>query len=327
MKISFIAWARYHRRSEILAQHFGASLHYVYHGQQGNMFQSPFRYLVQTWQTWRILVAERPDIIFVQNPPIFSVLVAFLYGRLHGARYIIDSHTGAFLSRRWRWSVGLHRWLSKAALTTLIHNTRQEALVANWGCRYHVVSFTPGNYPTGEPFSLNARFNVAVISTFEADEPLAAIFQAADCMPDVAFYVTGDPKNLALSLLQRKPENCHLTGFLTYEQYIGLLRGVDTVMDLTTRDHTLLMGGFEAVSLGKPLIVSDWPVLREYFCLGALHIRNTVEGVSNGVRRAQDEQAELQRDILVLRERLDVEWERNFAALKSLLQQSERKVA
>ena len=74
-KITFIVWARYHRRSELLAQHFGATIHYVYHGQMGQLSQAPGRYLVQAWQTWRILRQERPDVIFVQNPPIFAVLV------------------------------------------------------------------------------------------------------------------------------------------------------------------------------------------------------------------------------------------------------------
>ena len=61
-----------------------------------------------------------------------------------------------------------------------------------------------------------------------------------------------------------KPDNCHLTGYIPYEQYVGLMRQVDTVIDLTDRDHTLLLGAFEAVSLGTPLIISDWPILREY---------------------------------------------------------------
>lgn len=72
--------------------------------------------------------------------------------------------------------------------------------------------------------------------------------------------------------------NCRLTGYLPYDRYVGLLRGVDVILDLTSQDHTLLMGAFEAVSLGTPLIVSDWPILRDYFSLGTVHVPNTVEG-------------------------------------------------
>jgi len=69
------------------------------------MWQMPVRYLVQTWQTWRILHREKPDIIFIQNPPIFAVLAVSLYTLFFGGRYVIDSHTGAFLDPHWRWSL------------------------------------------------------------------------------------------------------------------------------------------------------------------------------------------------------------------------------
>jgi hypothetical protein len=92
-------------------------------------------------------------------------------------------------------------------------------------------------------------------------------------------------------------------------------------MDLTTRDHTLLSGAFEAVSIGTPLIVSDWPILRDYFSLGTVHVPNTVPGICEGVQRAQREQPALRQGILQLREKLEVEWKQEFAELCRLLQQ------
>ena len=100
---------------------------------------------------------------------------------------------------------------------------------------------------------------------------------------------------------------------------MGLLRGADVVIDLTTHDHTLLLGAFEAVSLCTPLIISDWPVLRDYFPIGTVHVANTVEGVCEGVRRAQREHAALRQDILHLREKLYAEWHHKFTELQRLL--------
>jgi hypothetical protein len=145
------------------------------------------------------------------------------------------------------------------------------------------------------------------------------VFDAARRLPDVVFYVTGNPNNAAPQLLAKKPHNCHLTGYLPYGQYIGLLRGSGAVIDLTTRNHTLLMGAFEAISLGTPLIVSNWPILKSYFSKGTVWVPNTVEGVAEGVRRAQREQAALRRDIEVLREELQAQWNRDFAALRERL--------
>ncbi len=215
--------------------------------------------------------------------------------------------------------MGLHRMLSQKALLTIVHNESQEKIVRRWGCRYCVIAFTPGDYSCIEDFPIDGQFNVAVINTFGADEPLDVVFDAASRLADVNFYVTGNSKRIRQNLLAKKPGNCHLTGFLSYGQYVGLLQGADAVMDLTTRDHTLLMGGFEAVSLGTPLITSDWPVLKEYFFLGTVHVSNTVGGICEGVRRVQSERDVLRLEMQQLRDRLQREWEQKFKELQNLI--------
>ncbi len=319
MKSTFIAWERYERRSDLLAQHLGASMHHVYYGQRGRWVQVPSRYVKQAAETWKILLRERPELILVQNPPIVVVLIAFLYGWLHKSHYAIDSHTAAFLSPRWRWSVGLHRLLSRHARVTIVHNDSQADIVKEWGCSYCRVGFVPGHYPAGDRFALNGKFNVAMISTSSEDEPLECVLEGVRQMPEVQLYVTGH-SGLAIGRMSvTKPDNCHFTGYLPYEKYIGLLRGVDAVMDLTTRDHTLLAGGFEAVSLGTPLIVSDWPILKEYFPLGTVHVSNTAEGIRDGLRRAQRQSKELRQGILLMQEKLQTQWEIELAKLQSIL--------
>ncbi len=321
MKITFIAWDPYTRRSDLLAQRLGATIHHIFHGQRGKLRQVPERYLRQTRETWPILRREKPDVVFVQNPPILCVLVAFFYAQRYGARFVIDSHTAAFLSPKWRWSLGLHRMLSRRAVTTIVHNESQAKIVKSWGCRYCVLGDPLGNYPSAEPFPVNGQLNVAVINSFGEDEPVDVVLEAAAKLPEVGFYITGDSRHAAPRLLAKRPDNCHFTGYLPYGQYVGLLQGVDFVMDLTTRDHCLLSGAFEAVSIGTPLIVSDWPILRDYFSLGTVHVSNTVPGICEGVQRAQRERPALRQGILQLREKLEVQWNREFAELCGSLQQ------
>lgn len=325
-KTSFIAWVRYDRRPDLLAERFGTEPHYIVVGQQGKLWQAPLRYPIQAWKTWRLLRRERPDVVYVQNPPIFAVLVVYLYARLHGAQYIIDSHTSAFIAPRWRWALGLLRRLARGALTVIVHNKAQADIVKQWGVPYVVIGFLAGDYPPGSPYPLKEAgngnhepFHVAVISTYELDEPLDVVFEAARQMPDVSFYVTGDSRRITPELLALKPDNCHLTGFVPYDQYIGLLRQAGTIIDLTTRNHTLLMGGFEAVSLGTPLITSDWPILRQYFSRGTVHIPNSVEGVCQGVRYAQQHEETLRKEMAALKATLDAEWQVKSAELWELI--------
>jgi glycosyltransferase involved in cell wall biosynthesis len=326
-KTTFIAWVRYDRRPDLLAERFGTRPHYIVVGQQGKLWQAPLRYPIQAWKTWRLLRRERPNVVYVQNPPIFAVMVAYVYARLHGAQYVIDSHTSAFIAPRWRWALSLTRALARRALVMIVHNKSQAEIVKQWGVRYVVIGFLAGNYPPGSPYALldgatgtAPHFHVAVISTYEVDEPLDVIFEAARQMPDVSFYVTGDSRRATPELLARKPDNCHLTGFVPYDQYIGLLRQAGAIIDLTTRNHTLLMGGFEAVSLGTPLVTSDWPILREYFSRGTVHIPNSVEGVRQGVRYAQEHEEVLRQEMADLKAALEAQWQCNSAELWELIQ-------
>jgi len=319
VRIAFVVWTRFDRHSELLARQLGAEMHFIYCGQQGSVLQAPLRYALQALRTWQTLSRDRPDVVFVQNPPIFAVLVTLVYSRCYGARYFISSHSAAFLSPKWRWSIGLQRALSRRAAATIVHNRYQERIIAAWGCPHCVLGFIPGSYPPGEHTTLPAQFNAAVISSAAEDEPLSVVFKAAASLPEVDFYVTGDSTRLSSQLLANKPGNCRLTGFLSYDRYIGLLRAVDVIVDLTTRDDTLLCGAIEAVSIGKPLVLSDWPILRECFPLGAVHVQNSVEDLLRGIRESQRDHAALQRDILRLHEQLCAEWDRKLGELQRIL--------
>ena len=161
---------------------------------------------------------------------------------------------------------------------------------------------------------------MAVAGDFKADdEPHEVVFEAAGLLPKINFYVTGDSNRISSSLLAKKPNNCFLTGYLPYQQYLGLLRGVDVILSLTTRNHTLLSCASEAIALGTPLITSDWPVLKDRFPMGTIHIPNTVERIERGVLQAKSNRDTLREEILQLRYLLQNEWEQQFKELQCLI--------
>ena len=134
-----------------------------------------------------------------------------------------------------------------------------------------------------EPFARPAGFAIAVVCSFNYDEPIAAILDAAGEVPDVRVLHDGQSRAPGAEPGRQMPSNVTLTGFLSDAAYGGLLTGADAVMTLTTRDHTMLRGAYEAIYQGTPVIVSDWPLLREAFPEGAVHVSNTPEAIAQGI--------------------------------------------
>jgi len=259
----FIAWIAYSRRSQLIADKLQMKF-YPIQSLKRRYFYAPLRYVLQTMRTLAILVREQPRLVFVQNPPIFAAMVVYVYAKLWRARYVIDSHTGALLAPWWKWSLPIHAFLSRRAITTIVTNQHLQALVDSWNAKSLVISDIPTAFPQGKSFSLAGEFNIAVINSFSPDEPLEEVLEAAANLPKVQFYVTGNPIRAKKSLFQNSPDNVEFTGFLPDEKYFSLLRAVQAVMTLTTDNHTMQRGACEAVWLGKPIITSDWPILKEY---------------------------------------------------------------
>ena len=59
-----------------------------------------------------------------------------------------------------------------------------------------------------------------------------------------------------------------IAGFLSDQQYGSLICNADIVLTLTTQDHTMIRGAWEAIYQATPVIVSDWPILQSSFDKG-----------------------------------------------------------
>lgn len=327
-KVIFIAWSAYSRRSQLIADQLGIPL-FLIHALKRRYFLAPLRYLLQTVKTLIILIRERPAVTFVQNPPILAALLVYLYARLTGGAYVIDSHSGALLAPWWRWSLPLHAFLSRRARATLVTNDHLAALVRQWGATTYIIPDIPADFPAGNAFPVAGAFNVAVINTFSPDEPLAELLQAAATLPDVAFYITGDPIRAKASYLSERPPNVHFTGFLPDAAYIGLLRSVQGVVVLTTDNHTMQRGACEALWLGQPMVISDWPILRRYFHKGAVYTDNTSESIQEGILRLRIGLPRLKAEIGRLQQERRATWAADYNVLQALCREPgvERQVA
>ena len=317
-KALFLAWTAHNRRSQLIAKSLGIPL-YLVHSLKRRYYLAPLRYVLQTWSTLKLLWSKRPEVVFVQNPPIFAALLVYLYARLTGARYVVDSHTGALLAPWWRWSMPLHAFLSKRAVTTLVTNEYLAHQVRQWTDKVFILADIPTEFPAGRPYPLDGEFNVAVINTFSPDEPIDTVLTAAKTMPDVHFYITGDPIRAKKRYLTQHLPNVHFTGFIPDEDYFGLLRGVQGIVVLTTDNHTMQRGACEAVWLAKPIVTSDWPVLRTHFHKGTVHVDNSVGALQAGIRKLQTNLAELEAEIHLLQQERQQEWQHQSQFLRAIV--------
>jgi len=321
-KMLFLAWAppSHSGRSQLLSGKLGIELLEIHYLRQRSRL-APLKYALQAAKTLLELIRRRPRVVFVQDPPIFASLVTWLYCLLSNAHFIIDSHTDALLASWWQWTMPLHHFLSRRAICTIVTNDYLKELVESSGATAFVLADVPTEFQY-RPYPLDGKFNIAMVGSFSYDEPRKIVFKVAQRLPDVQFHITG---NLALANpteLAEAPQNVHFTGFLPFEDYYGLLVSANAVMVLTTEDHTLQWGACEAVSLGKPIILSNWPFLTAYFNKGSVHVDNTIESIHQGIGQLQREMERFSREAKELREERKTEWANKRDLLMAMIQKA-----
>ncbi len=158
------------------------------------------------------------------------------------------------------------------------------------------------------------------VASYSADEPIDVVLDAAAKAPDVTFWLTGKPKGKAKDLLDKAPSNVKLLGFLARDEYLAAIAGADVVVALTTRDHTMQRAAYEAIYLGTPVVVSDWPILRENFDTGALWVENTGADLATALKAAANDRDKLRSGAQELRQKKLDRWRKNYERIVELLE-------
>lgn len=281
------------------------------------------KYIGQFFMTLWLLIRHRPAAVMVMSPPIFAAFAPLLYCLIMRRPFGLDCHTAAFMHPRFQRLQWLQAAIERRAAINIVHNEYLRGIVVGRGGRAVVVRDVPVVYEAGEVFELTRKFNVTVVCSFNPDEPVEAILEAARLSPTVQFYMTGNPKHLCEKLKFNIPPNVTLTGFVSDAAYGSLISRSDVVMSLTTRDHTMLRGAWEAIYQGTPVIVSDWPILREAFDKGAVHSDNSARAIAAAIEVVRGNQIELRREAGRARcDRID-RWKCTRTKLQKILNHSE----
>jgi len=246
-----------------------------------------------------MLLQHRPRRLLVHNSFLLS-LVCALFRACRGpwrTRLIVDCHNkslkrslgGPLKGIFWT----LKQWTFKRFDAVLVSN--QLVLpIATSLCQRAFVLRDPlpdaASWPDASPDvpRLHQPF-VVFICTFEPDEPIEEILTGAQAIVEVLDHdvvITGDARHLPVHLRHKAGERVHLSGYLPTAQYRGLLARAAAVIDLTNDSDCLVCGGYEALALCRPLVLSDTPLLRSYFTTAAVYTRHDAPSLVAAVAQA-----------------------------------------
>jgi glycosyltransferase involved in cell wall biosynthesis len=231
---------------------------------------------------------------------------------------IVDRHSNFFPISNLVFINKIHEILSKVTIKkadmTIVTNTHLKAIVDNSGGYGVVLEDKVPLFHKGKEIELAGKYNILFICSFDPDEPIKEVFEAAKMLdPDVYIYVTGNYKKIKLrDLINNIPKNIRLTGFLTETDYVDYLYAADAVIVLTQWDHTLLCGAYEAVAAEKPIILSDKDDLLAYFRHGTVKVQNSAQSIAAAINETIRRKDFLTKEIVALKSKLNQKWDEKF---------------
>lgn len=332
----WIAWER-QRRSLSLSQRLDARLVLRLDENRGWL-----RYPVSIAATIALLWRRRGATILVQNPSMVLAALACLLKKAFGYALVVDRHSNfGFLAGK---NAGLKRRLSDLlSAYTLRH--ADLTIVTNVELRQHVDRAGGRGYVLPDPFPDPGEFReaqnrvetparqasapaagprrpleVLFVSSWAFDEPIAETIEACRMLKDeVVVRISGSPKPAHARLLARAPENFQPTGFVSDSDYFALMARSDAVMAVTSRAATLVCGGYEAVAMGKPLLLGNSETLRDYFRFGCLYTDGTAADIGHQLRKLAAGLPDLRKGVERLYAMRSAEWEERLDNLESIL--------
>lgn len=318
----YVSWCKESSRSESTAHHFNAEAIFVY---PANNILNRFiiiRYLVSSIQTIFILIHKRPLIIFVMAPPTLPVALIYLYSLFSRANYIIDTHSGVF-SKKWKTFLPFHKFFAQKSLVNIVHNSGMERRIKKLGGRTIILGDVPRILKSGRNFQFRTNFNIVFVCSHHEDEPLSEMLQAAKNLSDIDFYFTGSPHPNHQSNLFAFDTNIHFTGFLPWADYVALIKGCNIIVCLTKNPDTTQNGAFEAIALERPIITSNWKVLKEVYFQGTKHIDNSANELIHAITAIRSNYNYFLNEIKELKYKRTLIWENNYRVLTSIIKRYE----
>ena len=319
MKKIWITWET-HRRTEELAGAISGIDLFKFDIDANRLVRYP--YLL--FKTAFTLIREMPDLVIVQNPSIVLSLFIVTFGKLIKIHVVVDSHNEGIrpFYSLYNWLLPIYAIIQRWADLTIVTNEKLAKIVRKNGGKPFVLPDRLPQINNSKVIKLKGESNVVFICTFAKDEPFFEVIKAAQIIaPSTCVYITGKYQNASNNIIGKAPPNVIFTGFMSDQIYINLLNSCDVVIDLTLMQDCLVCGAYEAIALGKPLILSDTPALRNYFHSGAVYTKNYPKNIASAIKIAIENNDKLISEIITLKTEMTDKWDKQFKLFLYILEQ------
>ncbi|HMW49435.1 MAG TPA: hypothetical protein PKD17_03660 [Cellvibrionaceae bacterium] len=314
--IVWIAWEN-HTRNRSLSAELHAHLVQLDYPHQNRLV----RYAQSISKTIALLWRWRSKIVIAQNPSIILCFLCVILRPLLRYRLVIDAHNAGIFPKEGRsyWLQKIADMIIRQTAYTIVTNQGMAKIIEEKNGRPIVLPdplptlHTP---PPAEPLAHSVIF----ICSWAADEPFIEVFKAAEQLPELNFYVTGKSKGREQQFGRALPANIKLTGYLPELEYLQLLNSCDIVLDLTTRDHCLVCGAYEAVSCKKPFVLSNNQATQDYFRLGGTYCDNTAPSIASCLRKVYLNKENYIKEVETLHAQLQHEWHQSLHQAQRLIE-------
>jgi len=284
--VVWISWQE-HRRTTTICDELNIPLKTMLTSHRGAL-----RYFVLAFRTIKYITTYRPRVLIVQNPSIVLSFLAVFLQFFFRYKLIVDAHNEGvepYINSAWIFQF-LTRLLHRLSDLTIVTNQGLVPIVETNGGRALIL---PDGLPKLAPQLEKKKemgdpnFRMMLIATFVDDEPIEEIFEAFGRLSSkVELRVTGNYNKLSKETRNSLPEGIILCGFLPEQDYINEMYRSDLIIDLTKKGNCLVCGAYEAIVLGRPIMLSDDIAGRELFDKGVVFTKNDSLSICEALNRS-----------------------------------------
>lgn len=311
----FIVWKKYQRRVEVLAPYLDLEIFYFFYSwETKSKIFKVFSYFLNSINTMKCLFQNKPDLIFVQYPPAPPLYCVALYSWLTGTKYVSDCHMGITVAHFLNW-IYVKKLLARG--NVIVHNEHllektatilkvrpfvvRDGIAKKRSTEVRESSFLDG-------LGLSPKKFVIFPCSYDPDEPVREVIEAARLLPEMMFVMTWFSEKLSRNVRDSLPSNLLLTGYLQINDYDYIFANSGVALVLTKNEDLQLSGMQEAMAFNIPAVVSDLKTTRFLYKDYPVFVKNNSKSIALGVSYAFRNRMDLEERM----KRLRIESEKEF---------------